>query len=106
MNDIYIESGRRIKKIREEKKYTREYIAIKADISEKFLYEIELGMKGFSANTLYKIAKALEVSSEYILNGNSCDSDNMELNMLLNTFSPDELKTLHNVLKMLIKLKE
>lgn len=27
------------------------------DISPKFLYEVETGLKGFSADTLYRIAK-------------------------------------------------
>ena len=54
MNNIYIEAGKRIRKVRENKNYTRDYVSIKADISSKFLYEIENGLKGFSADTLKK----------------------------------------------------
>lgn len=61
--------GRRIRGLREEKKMSREELAAKADISPKFLYEIENGKKGLSANTLLKIARALSCSCDYILRG-------------------------------------
>ena len=87
MNNIYIEAGKRIRKVRENKNYTRDYVAIKADISSKFLYEIENGLKGFSADTLYRIAQTLEVSTEYILSGNNVDGDVMEIEKLLSVYS-------------------
>ena len=55
MNDAKeLTAGMRIKKLRLEKRYTREQLAYLADISDKFLYEIESGKKGFSAVTLMK----------------------------------------------------
>lgn len=104
MNGIYIEAGKRIRKIREDKNYTRDYVAIKADISSKFLYEIEHGLKGFSADTLYKIAKTLEVSSEYILSGYNVDNDVIELSALLHTFTPEQIKDFSDMIKILFKL--
>ena len=41
----------------------------KADISTKYLYEVEAGKKGVSAEILSRIAVALEVSTDYILFG-------------------------------------
>ena len=55
-------AGERIMILRGERGYTREQLAELADISEKFLYEIEMGKKGFSATTLMNICDALEVS--------------------------------------------
>ncbi len=52
-----IEVGARIRELREIQNYTREGLAEKVDISAKFLYEIEMGKKGFSADTLLKILK-------------------------------------------------
>ncbi|MCH5263652.1 MAG: helix-turn-helix transcriptional regulator [Lachnospiraceae bacterium] len=49
--------------------YTREAFAEIIGISTKFLYEIETGKKGFSANTLYKIATSFGVSCDYIITG-------------------------------------
>lgn len=55
--------------MRVKNQYTREAFAEIVGISTKFLYEIETGKKGFSANTLYKIATSLGVSCDYIITG-------------------------------------
>ena len=65
MSDMCI--GERIRKLRESRHYTREVLAENADISAKFLYEIETGKKGFSAETLCKISRALCVSCDFIM---------------------------------------
>lgn len=67
--EIYIESGKRINQLRKSHGYTREQLAELVDISPKFLYEIEVGRKGFSAQTLGKMASILNVSCDYILFG-------------------------------------
>lgn len=63
--------GERIAYLRVENHYTREVLAEIIGISVKFLYEIETGKKGFSANTLYNIATSLGVSCDYIITGSS-----------------------------------
>lgn len=67
-------AGERIRILRELNNYTREAFAEKADISSKFLYEIEVGKKGFSADTLCRIASALSVSCDYIMYGKNEES--------------------------------
>lgn len=71
-------AGERIKYLREFNHYTREAFAAKIDISSKFLYEIESGKKGFSAQILVKIARALSVSTDYIMFGENENSLNMD----------------------------
>lgn len=44
-----VTAGRRIMQLRTDRSYTREQLAYLANISEKFLYEIEMDKKGFSA---------------------------------------------------------
>ena len=61
--------GERIRELREIQTYTREAFAEKIDISPKFLYEIETGKKGFSADVLGRISKALSISCDYIMFG-------------------------------------
>ncbi len=61
--------GARVRQLREERGYSREELSESADISVKFLYEIEKDKKGFSAHTLMKLAEALEVSTDYIMTG-------------------------------------
>lgn len=69
MIEVYIEAGKRIRKTRVMRGYTRKYLAEQADISSKFLYEIENGKKGFSAHVLYNLCNALGVDCDYILTG-------------------------------------
>ena len=63
--------GIRIKQLRISQGLTRERLAEKAEISTQFLADIEYGNKGMSAATLYKLCKALSVSSDYLLFGNN-----------------------------------
>lgn len=72
MINFYVEIGigSRIKEKRTNMNLTREKLANMANISDKFLYDIEVGNKGMSAETLYKIARALCVSTDWLLKGN------------------------------------
>ena len=69
MNAFNTEVGYRIKEKRLELKLTRDKLANMAHISDKFLYDIEMGNKGMSAKTLYKLTQALEVSADWLLDG-------------------------------------
>lgn len=64
-----VEIGRRIQEIRKERDMTREDLAEKAEISSKFVYEVEMGKKGLSAESVAKITRALATSSDYLLTG-------------------------------------
>lgn len=95
--------GTRIRYIRELNHYTREELAEYADISSKFLYEIESGQKGLSAANLLKICQALEVSCDYIMTGKAetvCSED------LINILEAFDATQIPNVKKMLTILLE
>ena len=55
----YKDIGLRIRGLREANCYTRDAFAEKIHISSKFLYEIETGKKGFTAEILFRISRAL-----------------------------------------------
>ncbi len=61
--------GKRVRKQREYLGLTREEFAEKVDISWRFLAEIENGTKGMSADTLYKICTAFDISADHLLLG-------------------------------------
>lgn len=67
--DLYLQAGIRIQKLRENYHLTRNEMSELVGISSKFIYEIELGKKGFSASVLYKIADAFGVNCDYIMTG-------------------------------------
>lgn len=68
-NNFNLEIGQRIRLIREAQGKTREQIAEVAEISAQFLFYIETGRKGMTSRTIVNLAKALNVSTDYILVG-------------------------------------
>ena len=69
MKDFNVRVGNRVMTKRLELKWTREHLAFAADINGRFLFDIERGLKGMSAKTLYKLARALDVSADWLLDG-------------------------------------
>lgn len=63
------EMGNRIMLLRDKNHYTREQLAELAEISSKYLYEIELGRKNCSSYYLSKLAQSLNTSAEYLIKG-------------------------------------
>lgn len=93
MNNVEI--GLRIQEVRKERNMTREDLAEKAEISTKFLYEVEIGKKGLSAESVYKISKALSISCDYLLIGEG-ESECSKLDKL----SGKQLKQLEKIIKL------
>lgn len=94
-----IEVGKRIKYLREANNYTREVFADQIGISSKFLYEIETGKKGFSANTLLKISQALSVSCDYILCGHQKENKiSKQLQDILESMDPGQMGNVKEIL--------
>lgn len=65
--EFNIKTGQRIMCLRKQKAFTREYLAELADISAKFLYEIEMGKKGCSSYILYRLSRALDVPPDLLI---------------------------------------
>lgn len=98
------EIGKRIKLLREASGFTREELAEKAEISSKFLYEVEKGRKGLSADTLLKISRTLSCSCDYIMTGELLEREQADQGVrLLNSFEEREKQY---AVKMLSVMKE
>ena len=69
MKEFNVNIGKRIRQIRESQNKTREQIAEAAEISPQFLFYIETGQKSMTAKTIVNLAKALNVTTDYILIG-------------------------------------
>ena len=67
--EILPQIGKRLRREREDRGYTREKFAELAGISPQFLAEIENGKKGMSSTTLYKICTSFDISADYLLLG-------------------------------------
>ncbi len=55
--------------LREAQGKTRDKLSEEADISPHFLFEIETGQKSMTSNTIINLAKALNVTTDFILLG-------------------------------------
>lgn len=99
------EMGKRIEGIREERGITRERLSEISGISTKFLYEIERGKKGFSAETLLKITSALSCSSDYILKGEETRASISKIN-LPDVFNRKQIKKLEEIVRLIYEIGE
>ena len=79
--DFLINIGKRVRKTREHYKLTREQLAERAHISPQFIVHIENGTKSMTSNTICNLARALNVSTDYILLG----TEDTDLNRTLAT---------------------
>lgn len=102
-NAEYSEIGFRIMQLRNQQNISRERLADMADISQKFLYEIEFGKKGFSVIILKSIADSLGTSCEYIVRGDDMYSDT-ELYNAVKLFEGSKTDKVADVLKALHEL--
>jgi len=62
-----VKLGFRIKSRRLKLQLSRQELAKRADISDKFLYDIEVGNKGLSAKTLFSLARSLNTSTDWLI---------------------------------------
>ncbi len=90
--------GERLRWIREDRGYTRDYISEKSDISSKFLFEIETNRKGFSADTLMKLSATLETNMEYIMTGEIPFKCEDKIAAVLERFKPCTLEKIERML--------
>jgi len=79
--ELLVDIGRRVRKTREHYELTREQLAERAHISPQFLVHIENGTKSMTSNTICNLARALNVSADYLLFG----LDDTDLNRTLAT---------------------
>lgn len=96
--------GFRIRNLRESNNYTRDVLAERVDISAKFLYEIEMGKKGFTVEILYNLSQALDVSCDYILTGNETNKIPEKMVDVLECFSANQMGRVQDILRVVQEL--
>lgn len=105
MSDFNKKLGLKIKKLRERRGLSREKLGEMAEISDRFIYDIETGQKGMSAETLCKLSRALNVTSDYLLF--EVEEDKNELSYvteILKSLSPSELESVEKIILEISKL--
>lgn len=69
LNELNVQIGCRVRRLRSERKLSREGLSEKCELSTQFLADIEAGRKSMTTTSLWKVARALSVSSDYLLFG-------------------------------------
>ena len=73
--------------------------------SPKFLYEIEAGKKGFSSKVLYRLAKALNVSCDFILEGREWEISDYIINLVYKLDNREQI-AIERILLEIINLRQ
>ncbi|NLK75526.1 MAG: helix-turn-helix transcriptional regulator [Clostridiales bacterium] len=103
--DTMLHIGKRLRRLREKTKLTRERFAERVGISPQFLAEIENGKKGMSADTLYKICDTFDFSADYILFGRiSSDNLTKSTSETLNLLSEPYLSYTEDIIEIVDKI--
>ena len=98
------EIGNRIKAMRINKHYTRAQLAELVGISDKFLYEVEVGRKNFSAYVLCNFAEAFYVTCEYIMFGSDSEKYSTEIAVIFDSFEEESIDNIIEILRIISKI--
>jgi len=96
--------GRRLKKARINAGLTQEKLAEQLNVSVAFLSRVETGSSHVNLKRLEQICRITGVSEGYILSGVSQDSNsylNNEFSELLRDCSPEQIKLIYNIAKVI-----
>lgn len=99
-----IEIGKRITERRKKLGMTQETLAEKGDLTPQFVSYAESGKRAMRPENVIKLAKALEVSADYLLTGDIVDKDMLILSDKMRTLSPEMLRIVENIIDECRKL--
>lgn len=103
--------GLRLREKREQAGYTREKLGELCSLSPRFIANIELGDSTFSLDSLITVCRVLSCSSDYLLFGDTIDSDAWagsvsKLQQLNLKYKEPVDKMLQGVLEIIVKAEQ
>lgn len=99
-----LEIGKRITERRKKLGMTQEMLAEKGDLTPQFVSYAESGKRAMRPENVIKLAKALEVSADYLLTGNIVDKDLLILSDKMRKLSPEMLHIVENIIDECVKI--
>ena len=97
-SELNMAIGERVKNARKSNNMTREALSEKCDLSVQFIADIESGKKSMTTTSLYKISRALLVSCDYIVLG---ETENVKINNISSALSQLDERRLSCVQKII-----
>ena len=98
------EMGMRILERRKALRLSQEELAERADMSKQTVSRAENAQRELGAGNLLKIAKALEVSPDYLLTGEHSESDVLRLSQRAANLTPPQFSYLEDFVKKFIEI--
>ena len=99
-----LEIGKRITERRKKLGMTQEMLAEKGDLTPQFVSYAESGKRAMRPENVIKLAKALEVSADYLLTGEIADKDLLILSDKMRKLSPEMLRIVENIIDECVKI--
>lgn len=99
--------GKRIKKSRKSTNLTQEKVSEILKVSPEYISRIETGATKLNLEMLVKMSNVLNISPAYLLTGTNKKSDDYltpEINELLKNCSPEKIKAISQMIKIIIDL--
>lgn len=98
-NSVLVEMGLRIASRRKQLGLTQEQAAELTGVSHQFFACVERGMKNIRSVNVIKLSVALDISTDYILKGESNQSDYNYIASLVKPLDERQLKCLEEIIK-------
>lgn len=99
-----LEIGKRITERRKKLGMTQEMLAEKGDLTPQFVSYAESGKRAMRPENVIKLAKALEVSADYLLTGDIADKDLLILSDKMRKLSPEMLRIVESIIDECVKI--
>ena len=99
-----LEIGKRITERRKKLGMTQEMLAEKGDLTPQFVSYAESGKRAMRPENVIKLAKALEVSADYLLTGDIADKDLLILSDKMRKLSPEMLRIVDSIIDECVKI--
>jgi transcriptional regulator with XRE-family HTH domain len=100
--------GRRIKKIRQQKKVTQEHLAELLEVSAVYMNQIENGKTKINLERLVNLANLLDTEPGFLLDGTICKAKNYlfpELDLILQECSPEKRQVILAMSKLIAETR-
>jgi transcriptional regulator with XRE-family HTH domain len=105
MREVFlIEMGKRIQERRKTLRLSQEELAEKADISKQTVSRAENAQRELGAGNLFNIAKALEVSTDFLLSGTYTEKDVLNLSHRAANLTGRQFTYLEDIIKKYIDM--
>ncbi len=105
-NEFLNEMGERIQNKRKRLRLSQEALAEMAEISKQTVSRAENGQRELGAQNVAKLAKALEMSTDFLLTGERTDNDLLKLDERLKKLTERQYQFLEELIRNFIEMCE